>query len=146
MRFSIRGIAWIFCLLSFIVFLGNVGGCTPFYKAIGLSDSQATTQAAADTKAVTTFVENTRETFWPIANAAIAGLATVISAYLGITLKKEKKINTAIISGVEMTGEKSVKDAVFLASTLAGNAKDVNTRVQNVTGNATLPVNKKPST
>jgi len=126
-----------FCVLLFLVSLSALlfyaVGCTPFYEFVGLSPTQVTEQAGQDANAVVHLVEVVRETVWPIAEMAIAGLATLISGWLGLALKKEKAISRAVITGIEISGSDDAKRAVFLSSQASGNAKDVRSRVSDLT-------------
>ena len=141
MRKIVRLLCFVMIALSICALIGSLGACVPIYKALGMSEAQATTQAAKDNKAIIAIVEQTRETYFPIVQTAIAGLATIIAGYLGVALKKEKGISASVITGVELAGDADTKQSIFLTSKAMGNSKAVAAKVSTITetGEAVAP-------
>lgn len=146
LRIMTRCLCVLLLVLSLSALLLSVSGCGQFYKMVGLSPSQATTQTAADQAEIIHTIEQARDTFWPIVNGGIAVLATVISGWLGLALKKEKAISRTMITGIELSGSDAAKQGVFLASTAAGNSGDVTSRVSKLTQRTNTPVVSMPNT
>jgi len=145
LRSFIQLLCLVLMLLSLSVLFLSVYGCMSFYEAVGLSPAQVTTQSAKDANSIITVVEQGRETFEGLATAGIAALATIVSGYLGILLRKEKAISRTVITGIELSGSGAAKEAVFLASTAAGTKKIVADRVSDLTDRKAMPNLAKPT-
>lgn len=108
--------------LIFIV-LGTIfifQGCTRFYKAIGLTEKQAATQTAKDQASRQQLSDQFRLTTTEIISSAMAGAGAILSGLLARWLGTERKITTALITGIETANNQKVKKSVNSKATAAG--------------------------
>lgn len=89
-----------------------LAGCAQLYKLIGLSEDQAADQVAADQAARQKIAEGIRLTTTEIITTAVAGLGAIATGFLAKWLGTEKKITTALITGIEKADAKTAKQAV----------------------------------
>ncbi len=108
-------------------------GCTQFYKLIGLSDQQAADQVAADQADRQQIIEGIRITATDVIITAIAGAGAIASGFLAKWLGTEKKITTAMITGIEDAHASDVKASVKRNATAAGVESQLNARVKALT-------------
>ena len=108
-------------------------GCSQIYKIIGLTDDQVATQVAADQTDRQKIIEGIRITTTDIILTTIAGLGAIASGFLAKWLGTEKKINKAIIAGVESAGNPSAKEAIHKAAVAAGIQSKLHARVKSLT-------------
>lgn len=130
-------------------------GCASLFRSAGLTDDQAAEQTAqlktalsdAATAAVADITTGLAEGhdlktiaarassafLWKIIAAAGASAGIVLNGLLAKWLGTEKKINKAIITGVENSNDKSTKTAIRTAAIAAGIEPKLHARVQTLT-------------
>lgn len=148
-----RATAITILVISSLLFL--LVGCPAFFRSAGLSDEQAALQTAelksalegAATAAIAdiqtglaeghdlkTIAVKASSTFiWKIIAAAGAGLCIVLNGLLAKWLGTEKKINKAIITGIESANDSTVKESVHAKAIAAGVESKLNARVKALT-------------
>jgi len=95
-------------------------GCAGFYKALGFTDQQITEQIAQDREAIKIILEQGRWTAHEIITTTLAGLGTILSGFLAKWLGTERKITSALITGVEAGDVGNVKETIKNKATAAG--------------------------
>ena len=109
-------------------------GCTQFYRTIGLTDRQATTQVAEDQAVAIRVIESGRELLWQVISVAVAGVGAVLTGLLGRWLGTERKMTRAMIRGIEATTSDKVKASVQAMARAAGVEGKLHKRVRALTG------------
>lgn len=142
-------------ILAAIAALFLLIGCASLFRSAGLSPEQAALQSAelhhqitaAATAAVAdiqtglaqghdlkTIAVNTTSAFaWKIATIAASTIGTLLSALLAKWLGTEKKINKALIVGVEDGDDTSAKKHIHSAALTLGVEPQLNKRVRALT-------------
>lgn len=130
-------------------------GCSAAYKAVGLTPAQ--TQAAVDKDKAAAqkagqevrdalarvlageqvpmeeAIDTARITLWQAVSAAIGVVGAAGAAILSKSLGTERKMNAAIIAGVEKANPDEVKKSITLASMQRGVAVKLAARVRKLT-------------
>jgi len=104
-------------------------GCAQLYKIIGLTDQQTADQIAKDQTARQKITEEIRLTTTELITTAIAGLGAIASGFLAKWLGTERKITTALITGIEATNDTSTKKTIQNKATAAGIEPQLHKRV-----------------
>lgn len=104
-------------------------GCEQLYKMIGLTEQQTAAQIAQDQEAAQQIIQQVRWTTHEIITTALAGAGTILSGLLARWLGTERKITTALITGIEKTNNSNVKESVNRTATAAGVEPQLHTRV-----------------
>ena len=145
--------ATLLIITSILLFL--LLGCASLFRSVGLSPEQAAAQesefrealAKATTQAVVdiqtglaeghdlkTIAARASTAFlWKIIAAAGAGVGVVLNGLLARWLTTEKKINRAIITGIETAGEKGTKEIIHTHALAAGIENALHKRVKALT-------------
>lgn len=110
-----------------------ITGCAQLYKFIGLTDEQIADQVAADQVDRQKIIQGIRLTTTEIITTAIAGIGAIASGFLAKWLGTEKKINKALITGIESANGHSVKETVKNNAMAAGVEPQLHTRVKALT-------------
>ncbi|MBA7653066.1 hypothetical protein ES703_60907 [subsurface metagenome] len=110
-----------------------LAGCAQLYKLIGLSDEQTADQVAADQADRQKIIQGIRLTTTELITTAIAAAGAIASGFLAKWLTTEKKITTAMITGVEKSNDKNVKESIKDESLLAGVQPQLHARVKSLT-------------
>jgi len=110
-----------------------LAGCAQLYKFIGLSDEQTADQVAADQADRQKIIEGIRMTTTEIITTAIAGLGAIATGILAKWLGTERKITTAMITGIEDAHASDVKASVKRNATAASVESKLNARVKALT-------------
>ena len=108
-------------------------GCTQLYKTIGLTDEQAADQVAKDQSDRQQIIEGIRFTTTELITTAIAGIGAIASGILAKWLGTERKITTALITGIEAVESVNVKESVQAKATAAGVETALHSRVLSLT-------------
>ena len=108
-------------------------GCTALYKALGLSDQQAQDQTAKDQTDRQKIIDQVRFTSTEIIITAVAGAGAILSGLLARWLGTERKITTALITGIEAAKDPNVKKSVAAKATAAGIEPSLHRRVTALT-------------
>ena len=111
-----------------------VVGCASVYDKLGFTEDEINELTAADRALVRQAIEGGREWIWQMATVATSGLGAILSGLLGTWLRKERKINTAIIAGVEAADKSPVKEAIKREALSAGVESSLHKRVLALTG------------
>ena len=119
-----------------LILLGSMfllTGCPALYRALGLTEEQAAAQTAKDQADRQKLLDQVRFTSTEIISTALAGAGAILSALLARWLGTEKKINKAMITGVENSNDNSAKKAIRSAAIAAGVESKLHTRVKSLT-------------
>ena len=108
-------------------------GCAHLYKTIGLTDEQAAEQVSQDQDATTQIIQQVRWTAHDIITTAIAAAGTILSGFLARWLDTERKMTTAMITGVEASTDSTVKELIQAKATAAGVETQLHARVVSLT-------------
>jgi len=108
-------------------------GCEQLYKTIGLTDEQTAAQVAKDQADRQKIVEEIRLTTTELITTTIAGLGAIASGFLAKWLDTERKITTALITGIEASNDTTVKESVNKTATAAGIEPKLHKRVLSLT-------------
>lgn len=130
-------------------------GCASLFRSAGLTDEQAAAQTAELQKVITLAGSEALETIqsglseghdlktiavkasstslWKIIAAAGAALGIVLNGLLAKWLSTEKKITTAVITGVEDAHASDVKASIKRNATAAGIESKLSARVKALT-------------
>ncbi|MBA7484094.1 hypothetical protein ES707_19618 [subsurface metagenome] len=104
-------------------------GCAQLYRTIGLSDEQTATQIAKDQASRQEITDKIRLTTTELVLTITSGLGAIASGLLAKWLGTERKITTALITGVEVSNNNSVKETIKAKATSAGIEPLLNKRV-----------------
>lgn len=110
------------CLFSFY-------GCAQLYRTIGLNEEQTATQVAEDQEATQQIIHQVRWTAHEIISTTVAGLGAILSGLLARWLGTERKITTAMITGIEAADPINIKESVQAKATAAGVETKLHARV-----------------
>lgn len=121
-------ISFILCGTLFIL-----TGCAQFYRAIGLSAEQTADQVAKDQTARQEITDKIRLTTTELLLTITSGLGAIASGFLAKWLGTERKITTALITGIESTDAKATKESVNRKATAAGIEPKLAARVRALT-------------
>ena len=108
-------------------------GCAQLYKLIGLTEQQTQDQLSQDQKTIIRTITVTRNTVADIITTTIAGLGAITTGILAKRLGTEKKLNKALITGIEKSPDLSVKHSVKEQALSAGVESKLHTRVKALT-------------
>ncbi len=142
-------------IITATIFLFIIIGCTSLFRSAGLTDDQAqqqtlqlktalidaTTEAIATVQTglaeghdLKTIALNTTSTFlWKIIAAAGATVGVVLNGLLAKWLTTEKKMNKALITGVESNPAGNVKESIEARATALGVENALHKRVKALT-------------
>lgn len=120
-------------LLILLILLFLIGGCAAFYRAIGLTEEQTQSQLEKDQEERQKTIQQVRFTTHEIVATAIAGAGTIISTLLARWLGTERKITTALITGIEHSRTDNTKESVKTEATAAGIQPVLHRRVKALT-------------
>jgi hypothetical protein len=142
-------------IISLTIFLFILIGCQSLFRSAGLSNEQAALQTAELKKAIalagseaieniqtglseghdlkTIAVKTSSAFIWKIIAAAGASLGVVLNGLLAKWLSTEKKINKALISGVEKTNNTDTKEMIASIAGKAGIEPQLHARVKALT-------------
>jgi len=120
-------------LLTTIAILFIITGCTQIYKTLGLTDEQAQAQQNKDAAAIAAALDQGRTTIYDIITVTIAALGTFTTGLLAKWLNTERKITTALITGVESSTNKTVKKSIQESATALGIEPKLHKRVLTLT-------------
>lgn len=95
-------------------------GCTKLYDSLGLNPEQTAAQVAEDQEAIQKIIGQTRITTTEIITTALAGVGAILSGLLAKWLGTERKITTALITGIEAADPGAVKEEVQKKAIAAG--------------------------
>ena len=123
--------AYLFFLTIGILFI--LTGCTQVYKSLGMNEEQVAAQVAADQETTSIAIHAIRATTTETITTIIAGVGTILSAFLAKWLGTERKITKAIITGIEDAEPIDAKKSIQKAAQAAGVEKLLNKRVQSLT-------------
>jgi len=104
-------------------------GCAQVYEKLGLSPEQTENQVQQDQAATQQILNQTRTTTTEIISTTLAGLGAIASTILARLLGTERKITTALITGIEESTDKTVKSTVQTKATNAGIENQLHKRV-----------------
>lgn len=143
----------IVCLAFIVVYL--IVGCTAAYKAVGLTTEQAQEAVDKDKAAaqhagqevrdalarvlageqvpMEDAISTARVTLWQAVSAAIGVVGAAGAAILSKALGTERKMNAAMIAGVEKSGEIPVKESIAAEAANRGVVVQVHKRVKKQT-------------
>lgn len=107
--------------------------CTAFYRAIGLTDEQAKAQTEKDQESRQNLTDQFRLTTTELISSAMAGAGAILSGLLARWLGTERKMTTALITGIEKADTPNVKKYVKAKAITAGIESKLNARVQALT-------------
>lgn len=108
-------------------------GCTGLYKTIGLTEEQAAAQTAKDQAATQQITNQIRLTTTELITTSIAGAGAILSGLLAKWLGTERKITTALITGIESAKNDTVKETIHAKATAAGIEPLLHARVKALT-------------
>jgi len=108
-------------------------GCSALYRAIGLTDEQAAAQLAKDQAARQEITNKLRLTITEIILTITSGLGALASGFLAKWLNTERKITTALITGIESAEPGNIKKEVQAKATAAGVESALHARVLKLT-------------
>lgn len=130
-------------------------GCHTLFKSAGLTDEQAAEQTAELQKTISFATSEALETIqrglseghdlktiavktssaflWKIITAAGATVGVVLNGLLAKWLTTEKKINKAMITGIESANDSTVKESVHAKAITAGIESKLHARVKALT-------------
>lgn len=142
-------------IITITIFLFILIGCHALFRSAGLTDQQAAQQTAELKSALegaaaaavadiqtglaeghdlkTIAVKASSAFLWKMIAAAGATLGVVLNGLLAKWLSTEKKINKAIITGVEFAKPNGVKETIQHHATLAGVENKLHARVKSLT-------------
>lgn len=95
-------------------------GCAQIYKFLGLTEDQIQTQVAQDQDATQQIIQQVRWTTHEIITTALSGAGTILSGLLARWLGTERKLTTALITGIESAQNPTVKESVKEKAISAG--------------------------
>lgn len=104
-------------------------GCTQIYRILGLTDEQAAQQTAQDQETRQELIQEFRLTTTELVSSAIAGAGAILSGLLAKWLGTERKITTALITGIEAADVGNVKESISAKATAAGVETKLHARV-----------------
>ena len=108
-------------------------GCARFYEIIGLTPEQTAEQTAKDQESRGALVDQFRTTTSEIVSYTIAGAGSILSGFLAKWLGQERKLTTALITGIEAANDLGVKESVKAKATAAGLEPLLHSRVIKLT-------------
>ena len=146
---------WIFYLMLTIGLVFIVVGCAGVYRALGVPETTANqlgpedeaaiaaavqsgisdvvAQVATGTPITTAAVSAGSTLAWKLATIFLGGAGTILSTLLAKWFGTEKKINTALIRGIEKSDKDTVKKAVQAEAMATGVESKLHTRVVSLT-------------
>ncbi|MBA7687106.1 hypothetical protein ES703_95566 [subsurface metagenome] len=108
-------------------------GCAALYKIIGLTPEQTAEQVAQDQDATQQIIQQVRWTTHEIITTTLAGAGAILSGLLTRWLGTERKITTAMITGIEKSTDSTVKQNVKAKAIAAGVEPQLAARVRALT-------------
>lgn len=109
-------------------------GCGQLYKLAGLPPEKVDELTAEDQAVTVELIREGREQLWQIATLVVAGVGTIVSGLLAKWLGVERKINRAVIAGVEQAEDGNAKAAIKQQATVAGVQEVLHKRVKALGG------------
>ena len=121
--------------ITFVILgtLFTLTGCAQLYKTLGLTDEQTQDQVSQDHLVATKIITQVRTATADIVTTALAGLGAIASGILAKWLGTERKMTTALITGIEAAHDISVKAAVKDKAMIAGIQTKLAKRVARLT-------------
>lgn len=104
-------------------------GCGQIYRTLGLTEEQTQEQLAQDQNATQQIIQQVRWTTHEIITTGLSGIGAILSGLLARWLGTERKITTALITGVEKAADTTAKEEIQKAATAAGIEPQLHSRV-----------------
>lgn len=121
-------------LVVLILALFLVVGCTGILEGLGMNEQEIQEIKETTLAEVEKTKRAGRTALYEILSTVVAGVGVVTSTFLAKLLAAERRMNKAVIEGVEATNEGSPKAEIHKAAVKAGVEDKLHKRVTALTG------------